>query len=71
MDAPWKDYAAERFEQAAALLPWALRQGADRLSKGDKARAEELRLRVGRPPSVVWPEGERPLSGLEEGYRLQ
>ena len=66
MDAPWKDYAAERFEQAAALLPWALRQGADRLSKGDKARAEELRLRVGRPPSVVWPEGERPLPGLED-----
>ena len=65
MDAPWKDYAAERFEQAAALLPWALRQGADRLSKGDKARAEELRLRVGRPPSAVWPEGERPLPGLE------
>ena len=66
MDAPWKDYAAERFEQAAALLPWALRQGADRLSKGDKARAEELRLRVGRPPSAVWPEGERPLPGLED-----
>lgn len=66
MNAPWEDYAAGRFDQAAALLPWALRQGADRLSKGDKARAEELRLRVGRPPSIVWPEGERPLPGLEK-----
>ena len=66
MKAPREHYAAERFEQAAALLPWALRQGALGLSKGDKARAEELRLRVGRPPSAVWPEGERPLPGLED-----
>ena len=62
---PVRRQAAERFSQAAALLPWALRQGAERLPETDKARVEELRLRAGRPPTAVLPEGEVPLPGLE------
>lgn len=58
--------AAERFSQAAALLPWDLRKGAERLLEGDKSRVEELRLRAGRSPTVVLPEGEIPLPGCEE-----
>ena len=65
MMVPVRRQAAERFSQAAVLLPWALRQGAERLSETDKARAEELRLRAGRPPTAVLPEGEVPLPGLE------
>ena len=60
---PRTEPAAERFSQAAALLPWELRQGAERLTEGDKSRAEELRLRAGRPPTAVLPEGEITLPG--------
>lgn len=63
---PRMETAAERFSQAAALLPWELRQGAERLTEGDKSRAEELRLRAGRPPTAVLPEGEIPLPGCGE-----
>lgn len=60
---PRMEPAAERFSQAAALLPWELRKGAERLTEGDKSRAEELRLRAGRPPTAVLPEGEITLPG--------
>ncbi len=49
------------YRQAAGVLPPRLRQEALALSPEDQGRAEELRLRVGRPMSVVIPEGERPL----------
>ena len=52
-----------RFRQAAALLPPRLRQLTGGLDRESRGRAEELRLRVGRPMTVVFPEGERPLSG--------
>ena len=63
MMVPVRRQAAERFSQAAALLPWALRQGAESLPEVDKARVEELRLRAGRPPTAVLPEGEICLPG--------
>ncbi|WP_242622469.1 stage III sporulation protein AB [Intestinimonas timonensis] len=63
---PRMEPAAERFSQVAALLPWELRQGAERLTEGDKARAEELRLRAGRSPTAVLPEGEIRLPGCED-----
>ena len=51
------------FRQAAAALPLRLRQLALSLSLEEQGRAEELRLRAGRPMSAVLPEGERPLGG--------
>ena len=62
MIVPIREEAAERFSQAASLLPKGLRQGAERLSRSDKVRAEELRLRIGRLPTVTLPEGEIPLA---------
>ena len=63
MRAPEEAYAVERFEQAAALLPHELREGVQRLSTAEKARAEEFRLRAGRPPMVADPTGERTVPG--------
>ncbi len=50
-----------RYEQAAAILPSRLRKAALALSDGEKAAAEELRLRAGRPLTVLLPTGELPL----------
>ena len=54
-----------RYLQAAALLPSRLRRQAEGLDKSSQAVAEELRLRAGRPMTVVCPTGEQPLSGGE------
>ena len=54
-----------RYLQAAALLPPHLRRQAEGLDKSSQAVAEELRLRAGRPMTVVCPTGERPLPGGE------
>lgn len=61
--------AAARFEQVAALLPYDLRQAARSLSDGEKARAEEFRLRAGRPPMVADLSGERGLPGCPAPMR--
>ena len=58
--------AAERYLEAAALLPPRLREAAERLCQVDQARAEELRLRAGRPMTAAFPEGERPMPGAVE-----
>lgn len=47
-----------RFEGAVMLLPPALRKEVRQLSADKRAIAEELRLRVGYPMSVVMPGGE-------------
>ena len=60
-----------RFRQAAALLPPALRGPLERLDQSAQARAEELRLRAGRPPSLVLPEGERGIPGCSGPIRPQ
>lgn len=49
------------FAAAAALLPPVLRRAAEALPEAAKARAEEFRLRMGRAPGLLLPEGERPL----------
>ncbi|MEA4932893.1 MAG: stage III sporulation protein AB [Lawsonibacter sp.] len=49
------------YRQAAGTLPPRLRQEALSLPREDQSRAEELRLRVGRPMSVVFSEEEHPL----------
>ena len=51
------------FDQAAGALPQRLRRLALTLPPGERAWAEELRLRAGQPLSVVFPTGERSLGG--------
>ena len=53
----------EHCSLAAALLPPDLRSAAERLPARERRACEELRLRVGHPPTARLPEGERPLSG--------
>lgn len=55
----------ERYRQAVTVLPEPLRTCALRLDGGSMTRAEEVRLRSGRVPTVVLPEGERELPGAE------
>ena len=50
-----------RYEQAAELLPPRLRRLAAELPDAEKACAEELRLRAGRPLTVLTDGGERPI----------
>ncbi|MGX8698480.1 MAG: stage III sporulation protein AB [bacterium] len=56
-------YAVERFEGAILLTPYWLRDRLRGLTRQERARAEEVRLRMGEQPSVVFPEGERSLGG--------
>lgn len=52
-------------DEVAAFLPFALRRRVAELPRSARARAEELRLRVGQPLFVLYPEGEEPLSGTQ------
>lgn len=56
---------AARLDQAAEVLPLALRRKVLALPQGDRAHIEELRLRIGRPLFLLGPDGEAPLSGTE------
>ena len=66
-----KNELVSRYEQAAAILPSRLRKAALCLSEEEKARAEELRLRAGRPLAVLLPEGELPLDADVEPEDLE
>ncbi len=55
-------YLIECFESAAAFLPPEMRRAALSMQQGEKCEAEEFRLRVGRPFSVVFPGGEQAVS---------
>ena len=57
------------FRQAAALLPPRLRRSAEGLDRQSQMRVEELRLRAGRPMTVVLPERERTVPGAESVIR--
>ena len=56
-----REQSIQAYVQAAGALPQRLRQEALILPREDQCRAEEFRLRAGRPMSVVLPEGERVL----------
>ncbi|MCI8479173.1 MAG: stage III sporulation protein AB [Oscillospiraceae bacterium] len=58
--------AIQRFMQAAALLPPRQRHALAAFSEIDKARAEEFRLRMGQPLTVLLPRGEVPVPGCPE-----
>ena len=66
-----KNELISRYEQAAAILPSRLRKAALCLSDEDKARAEEIRLRAGRPLTVLLPTGELPLEVDVEPEELE
>lgn len=66
-----KNKLAARYEQAAAILPNRLRKAALALSDEEKAAAEELRLRAGRPFTVLLPTGELPLEIVVEPEELE
>ena len=61
-----KNELVSRYEQAAAILPSRLRKAALAVSDGEKAAAEELRLRAGRPLTVLLPGGEAALDAEVE-----
>lgn len=63
-------YAILRYEQAAALLPPKWQRLAKQLPDCRKARAEELRLRVGRPMTVLMREGEILVSQEQPASRV-
>ena len=54
---------AAAFRQAAGALPLRLRRAALALPEREQGRAEELRLRAGRPMTVLLSGEERPLDG--------
>lgn len=54
-------YNSQAYRQAAQVLPLSLRGAALALPEDKQGRAEELRLRVGRPMTAVFPQGELPL----------
>ena len=56
-----REQSIRAYVQAAGALPQRLRQEALMLPREDQCRAEEFRLRAGRPMSGVLPEGERVL----------
>lgn len=67
-----ESYAVERFDQAMALLPYELRCLAEELQNQEKAAAEEIRLRTGRPLMLSGPWGEYPVkSGRERLVRTE
>lgn len=53
----------ERYRQAVEVLPQPLRSLALEVDAETMTRTEEVRLRYGRIPALVLPEGERPIPG--------
>ena len=66
-----KKMEIQRYEEAAAILPSRLRKAALALPDGEKAAAEELRLRAGRPLTVLLPGGETALEVRVEPEELE
>ena len=66
------EQAVLRYRQAVQVLPPPLRRRALAVPAAEQGAAEEVRLRVGCPPSLVLPGGERQLGGpAVEGRELE
>jgi len=50
---------ADAFKRALGLVPFEVRPALEALGEEARAAAEEVRLRVGRPPAITLPDGER------------
>ena len=61
-----KDKDILRYEEAVTILPVRLRRAALAVTEEEKKTAEELRLRAGRPMTVLLPQGERELDAVVE-----
>ncbi len=55
--------AEDWFQEASALLPVWMRCAVRTMPEGKRKEAEEFRLRLGRPPAVVFPDGEAKVPG--------
>lgn len=66
-----QDMNALRYEEAAAILPVRLRKAAMALPEDRRGTAEELRLRAGRPMTVLTPRGEETLDVIVEPEELE
>ena len=60
-----------RYRQAAAYLPTGLRRLAGQISDEQMARAEEFRLRTGRPMTILLPDGELTTESVVESEDLE
>ena len=58
------DKAVQRFDTALSLVPRPIRQELRRLTYDERARAEEIRLRTGRPVSAVLDNTEVSVGGV-------
>lgn len=66
----------QAYRQAAQVLPLSLRGMALDLPEDKQGRAEELRLRIGHPVTVVFPQGElslgtNPVTGRDLEHLLE
>ena len=66
-----KDWNIARYEEAASILPLRLRRLALSLPEEEQAAAEEIRLRAGRPLTVLLPAGETSLEAEVEAEELE
>lgn len=64
------EYAKQQFLNAAAFLPKHLRRCVAALPAQLQSQGEEIRLRVGRPMTLVTPEGEIPTGSIITGEDL-
>ena len=60
-----KNYRITRFDGAIMLLPQEIRHRICSLIRDDRAKAEEIRLRVGYAPTILLPDGEISAGGAE------